>query len=266
MDAFVFQADIYCADCGEAIRKRLTDEGKAPADPDDESSYDSDEFPKGPYEDGGGEADTPQHCGSGDGCINAIAGNDDTEVGAFLENPLTKDGVEYVWQNTRNHSVISEMWLEHYKWVLQEKYNEAEEKIRREYGPKMMQLMTELANMCREEGLEVDGPFECDADEYSVELMVKRTGADEEDSMDVRLEIDDSDENDGSLDGVTFSMRSCMNGGLIKGPQLSPYNYSPDVWVDVRDSKAIAERWSLMEQADLTECVYLINKELPKKS
>ena len=44
----------------------------------DENDYDSDDLPKGPYSNGGGEADTPQHC---DGC------------GAFLENPLTGDGV-----------------------------------------------------------------------------------------------------------------------------------------------------------------------------
>jgi hypothetical protein len=30
-----------------------------------ESDYDSDDLPKGPYAQGGGEADTPQHC---EGC------------------------------------------------------------------------------------------------------------------------------------------------------------------------------------------------------
>jgi hypothetical protein len=38
-------------------------------------------LPKGPYPDGVGEADTPQHC---DGC------------GEFLENPQTGDGLIYV--------------------------------------------------------------------------------------------------------------------------------------------------------------------------
>jgi hypothetical protein len=46
-----------------------------------ESSYDSDEWPKGPYCDGGGEADNPQHCA----CCTV-----------FLCNPLTQDGVAYV--------------------------------------------------------------------------------------------------------------------------------------------------------------------------
>lgn len=81
MDVYIYQADIYSAEAGEAIRARLTAEGKAPADINDESSYDSDAFPKGPYPNGGGEADTPQHC-------------DDT--GEFLENPLTPVGDAYV--------------------------------------------------------------------------------------------------------------------------------------------------------------------------
>jgi hypothetical protein len=46
-----------------------------------ESDYDSHDLPKGPYADGGGEADAPQHC---DGC------------GQFLQNPLTGDGRTYV--------------------------------------------------------------------------------------------------------------------------------------------------------------------------
>ena len=43
-----------------------------------ESHYDSDDLPKGPHAEGGGEADAPQHC---DGC------------GQFLGNPLTVDGL-----------------------------------------------------------------------------------------------------------------------------------------------------------------------------
>lgn len=81
MDVYMFQAALLCKWCGEQARKQLTDAGKAPTDPDDESSYDSDQFPKGPYSNGGGEADSPQHC---DMCA------------LFLENPLTPDGDAYV--------------------------------------------------------------------------------------------------------------------------------------------------------------------------
>jgi len=81
MNVFIFAADMHCEDCGNAIRKDLIVEGLAPADPDDEHTYDSDDYPKGPYPDGGGEADYPGHCGS---------------CGVFLMNPLTGDGYEYL--------------------------------------------------------------------------------------------------------------------------------------------------------------------------
>jgi hypothetical protein len=96
MDTYVYQAALWCGPC---MIKRLVEEKKAspgalgmePAEAlqqivsangfTDENDYDSDDLPKGPYPNGGGEADTPQHC---DGC------------GTFLENPLTGDGVRYV--------------------------------------------------------------------------------------------------------------------------------------------------------------------------
>lgn len=93
MDVYIYQADIYCAACGEAIRQRL---GLAC------EAEDSDAWPQGPYSNGGGEADTPQHCG---GCS------------VFLENPLTGDGYDYVREQAADKSsaggVIRE-WLEFY--------------------------------------------------------------------------------------------------------------------------------------------------------
>jgi hypothetical protein len=72
---YIFQADIYCQGCGEALRAEIAKpEG---FDVDNESSFDSDVYPKGPYGQSGGEADSPQHCGA---------------CGLFLENPLTPDG------------------------------------------------------------------------------------------------------------------------------------------------------------------------------
>ena len=72
----------------------------------DENDYDSDDLPKGPYTNGGGEADTPQHC---DGC------------GVFLENPLTGDGVRYVNEKLTEHArdgsgnaEVLKAWAEHY--------------------------------------------------------------------------------------------------------------------------------------------------------
>ena len=77
MDVYVYQAALLCDECGVKRQHALT----TPIDPDDESTWDSGDYPKGPYPDGGGEADSPQHC---DHC------------GEFLENPLTDDGRTYV--------------------------------------------------------------------------------------------------------------------------------------------------------------------------
>lgn len=87
MQAYIFAAALLCEACGDNVRADLQAKGRAPEDPDNESTYDSDDYPKGPYSDGGGEADTPQHC---DHC------------GGFLENPLTRDGYAYVREALRH--------------------------------------------------------------------------------------------------------------------------------------------------------------------
>jgi len=93
MDAYVYRAALWCGPC---LIKALAAERKAAPGAIDifpaevlqqivsangftsESHYDSDDLPKGPYAEGGGEADAPQHC---EGC------------GQFLGNPLTVDGL-----------------------------------------------------------------------------------------------------------------------------------------------------------------------------
>lgn len=74
--AYIHQADIYCESCGQGLVTDLMCEGY-------KDDGDSDTFPQGPYDNGGGEADSPQHCGM---------------CQAFLFNPLTAYGVEYVRQ------------------------------------------------------------------------------------------------------------------------------------------------------------------------
>ena len=96
MDVYIYRAALYCGDCGEAICHEL-DKTCGPSD-------DSDDYPQGPYSDGGGEADFPQNC---DGC------------GLFLENPLTSDGEDYVRDLARDlaekhaEGALSE-WLNYY--------------------------------------------------------------------------------------------------------------------------------------------------------
>lgn len=75
---YIFQADVYCDECGEAIRRNLAE--VAPEDALDRHSHDSEDYPKGAAVEQD-EADCPQHC---------------ADCGEFLNNPLTSEGYKYV--------------------------------------------------------------------------------------------------------------------------------------------------------------------------
>jgi hypothetical protein len=97
MNVYMSCAALLCADCGEKRRTALRHTMPPDFDQDAESTYDSDHFPKGPYANGGGEADTPQHC---DAC------------GLFLENPLTPDGDAYVREQAEQETCreVDDSW------------------------------------------------------------------------------------------------------------------------------------------------------------
>ena len=93
MNAYIYAADLWCEGCGAKLREELpAPEG---ADPEDEYTFNSDDYPKYAV-DGGGEADSPQHCAAGADCVDAIELPTGDRIGAWLENDLTPDGVEYV--------------------------------------------------------------------------------------------------------------------------------------------------------------------------
>ena len=108
---YIYQADVYCEPCGEALKRRLDKQGYTPANS-DESSYDSDKYPKGPYYEQ--EADGPEHC---------------ARCGEFLENPLTDDGYRYLNEMIFEHeedgkgqSEIIEEWKAFYPEREDERY------------------------------------------------------------------------------------------------------------------------------------------------
>jgi hypothetical protein len=105
-EAYVYQAAMICADCAEKVKDQLGVLGRVPIEPDNESTYDSDDYPKGPYPDGGGEADYPQHC---DLC------------NVFMENPLTGDGYAYVEEALDNYPIneTTALWRDYYSYERQ---------------------------------------------------------------------------------------------------------------------------------------------------
>jgi hypothetical protein len=85
MNAYMYQTALLCEDCGTKVQRWA----RLQAGPDWKNvlPVNSYIYPQGPYPNGGGEADCPQHC---DHC------------GLFLENPLTADGYEYVRKAVRD--------------------------------------------------------------------------------------------------------------------------------------------------------------------
>lgn len=110
--AFVYQADIFCDDCGRDIRNRLDAEGKCPADPEDERTYDSDEYPKCCGDDE--ESDSPQHCGSHDDCLNAHILPSGRKIGCLIGTSLTSHGVSYVEEAIADGGEVAEFWYDEF--------------------------------------------------------------------------------------------------------------------------------------------------------
>ena len=109
---YIYQADLWCNSCGKAIRKRLRGEGNAPDNPQDECSYDSDEYPK--FVCNPGEADCPQHCGAGEDCLEAIELPSGRKIGALLSTELTGEGVRYVEEAIAEGGEVAELWAEEF--------------------------------------------------------------------------------------------------------------------------------------------------------
>jgi hypothetical protein len=94
MKVYVYRTRLHCERCSRAISRRLLDSGIR-------KNHDSDIFPQGPFSDGGGKADAPQHC---DICH------------VFLENPLTSIGVDYVLDRVSCRTIPAE-WRTFYDYL-----------------------------------------------------------------------------------------------------------------------------------------------------
>jgi hypothetical protein len=81
MKAYIYRAAFLCEDCAGREKDKLINAWAQGDFPSESAMQDSDVYPQGPYSDGGGEADSPQHC-------------DHCDI--FLQNPLTEDGRNYV--------------------------------------------------------------------------------------------------------------------------------------------------------------------------
>jgi hypothetical protein len=135
---YIYNADTYCDSCGEKISANLIASGQAPANPRDEYSYDSDEFPKGDYP--SESTDGPSHCGSAGECLEGIDlgeygladnapmyGAETRTVGALLSDELTEHGVSYLQEmlneptRTPYQNALHNFWRESFADYLNER-------------------------------------------------------------------------------------------------------------------------------------------------
>ena len=101
MTGYIYQAELLCESCGEKVKKDVK-KPDYPCDLEDETTFDSDDYPKGPFDIG--ESDCPEHCAC---------------CGLFLENPLTADGDDYVREYIENspENPITQLWAEYYDYL-----------------------------------------------------------------------------------------------------------------------------------------------------
>lgn len=102
-ECFIYKDKFYCLICCLKIQKEID---WIPDNVNDFSSYGNDEYPHGPFVNGGGPADGPRHCR---GCS------------AHLKNPLTELGqkaventVELYYKTGEGDKVKIEIWREFY--------------------------------------------------------------------------------------------------------------------------------------------------------
>ena len=93
---YIYSGKVFCETCAETIRKNIISSGKAPKNPGIAWSYDSSDFPKGPYCAQCEKGVPDLHCASGLCCLNfdrlkpAVVGSEYGSVeGGTTRDPWT---------------------------------------------------------------------------------------------------------------------------------------------------------------------------------
>lgn len=131
------------------------------------------------------------------------------------------------------------------------------EAIKDKYEPRILAVLTRIAETLREAGYTVDDPLDLSCDQYWWSLLVHGDG--EEDSIDISFKICESEQYDGEEGGVNFMLDIVEWGGRILGG-LTPFNYTPQCWVDGSDEEAVEERFAIFEKADPADIVPILER------
>ena len=127
--------------------------------------------------------------------------------------------------------------------------------IKNKYRRRIMAILERIANVLREAGFEVEGPWDLSSDDYCWSLLADVNGM----KVDVSFKICESEQYDGEKGGVNFALDIVEEGGRIIGG-LTPFNYSEQCWVSRKDKQAVEERFRILEQADEEEIPQLLKE------
>lgn len=121
------------------------------------------------------------------------------------------------------------------------------DKVVERYHERAIKLLKQIAQEVEVSypNLSVSGPVTLQ-DSWSI--IVRPKGADE--TIDITLQVCDSEECDGTENGVNFSISVVTEGGKILGG-LTPYNYTDSVWVSRDDEEAVETRFNLLRSQAL---------------
>ena len=131
-------------------------------------------------------------------------------------------------------------------------YADGVEGIAKKYAPRVFALLRTVRKRLENEGFEVSGLDYMCGDDYRWSLLVQRPGAPEDlnDNIDLSVRLDESLAYDGTEDGINWSLDVVHGSGLIVGG-VTPYNYTPKVWVEWRSVPKVEERWLQLANATL---------------
>jgi hypothetical protein len=124
-------------------------------------------------------------------------------------------------------------------------YIAAVDKLKESEQDRIMAFLCAIADIGDKSGFMCpDGVQDLSGDDYMWGITLEDVDSAEIFWIDV--EITESLSYEGTTEGVSFIVRITDEEGYELG-QIAPYNYTKDVWVDVWDAAAVAERFGILD-------------------
>lgn len=136
------------------------------------------------------------------------------------------------------------------------------EPIKAKYEKRIIALLNAQRKVLRDEGIKTSRVYEMSDQEYAYTYVIydgkthkyARNG-----DIDVTFTIAESENREGTDEGIAFALDLVEYSGLIVGG-MTPYNYSDELWIPLSDEDAIEERFNLFERANNDSLLNLVQE------